>query len=255
MRVAIVSWMSAAMVASAVGVSAQAPSAIEGVSWRLMEISKLDAATMDQSPRAIARFVNGQLSGFSACNRFKGSYSLAGDRLTIGNQTHTVNKCADPARDIETVLRMAFDHPVRYQVVDGRLSCKSENGTSMVFEAEPLQGIEGVEWEVSEFSDGKGAMVPPAMGTTASFSLRADGAIVGNAGCNLFKVPYTRDGERLTLGETAATHRNCGAGVADRERTFLAAVSGVKSWKLRGELLDLLLADGTRALTAARPAQ
>ena len=63
------------------------------------------------------------LTGFTACNRFKGSYTISGDRITIGNQTHTVNKCADPARDVEDVLRIAFDKPVRYAIVEGRLEC------------------------------------------------------------------------------------------------------------------------------------
>lgn len=234
----------------------ETPTSIEGVSWRLMEISKLDAAILDQSPRAIARFSNGVLSGFSACNRFKGSYTVAGDRLAIGNQTHTVNKCADPARDVETVLKIAFDAPVRYAIVDGRLECKSEAGINMTFEAEPAHALEGVEWEVSEIDDGKGSMRPPVKGATLSLSFRGDGAVVGNSGCNLFRAPYTRDGERLTIGQAAATRRACpGVGVMEQEQAFLSALAATTTWTLREEALDLMTADGKRAVTAVRPAQ
>lgn len=246
--------------ALALGLSSPArsetPATIEGVSWRLMEISKLDAATLDQSPRAIARFNGGVLSGFSACNRFKGSYTISGDRITIGNQTHTVNKCADPARDVETVLEMAFDVPVRCTIVDGRLRCKSEAGIDMVFEAEPAHALEGVEWEVIELAGGEDAMHKPVAGATLSFSFRGDGALVGNSGCNLFKAQYTRDGERLTIAPAVSTRRACsGMGVMDQERVFSSALAATRTWTLRGEALDLMREDGRRVVTAVRPAQ
>ena len=234
---------------------AETPTTIEGVSWRLMELSKLDAATLDQSPRAIARFKDGVLAGFSACNRFKGSYTISGDRLAIGNQTHTVNKCADPARDVETLLKMAFDMPVRYAIVDGRLECKSEAGITMVFEAEPARALEGVEWEVIELAGSEGSMLAPVKGATLSFSFRADGAVVGNAGCNLFRAPYTRDGERLTIAQAVSTRKACTAmGLMDQERRFLDTLAAIRTWTLRGEALDLMTADGRAAVTAVRPA-
>ena len=246
---------SSLVLASVAPAHSEAPTAIEGVSWRLMEISKLDAATLDQSPRAIARFNNGVLAGFSACNRFKGSYTLVGDRIEIGNQTHTVNKCADPARDVETVLKMAFEKPVRYAIVEGRLQCRSEAGITMTFEAEPAHALEGVEWEVAELASNEGSMRAPVKGATLSFSFRGDGAVVGNAGCNLFKAGYTRDSERLTIAQAVATRRACtGIGVMEQERLFLDVLAATRSWTLRGEALDLMTADGKRAITAVRPA-
>ncbi|HEX2463012.1 MAG TPA: META domain-containing protein [Thermoanaerobaculia bacterium] len=252
-RTSVLVILAAGLVAPA---TSQPATTIEGVSWRLMEISSLDAATLDQSPRAIARFADGRLRGFSGCNRFTGSYTLAGDRVTVGRQTHTVNKCADPAIDVETRLKQAFATPVRYSIVDGRLQCTSESGTKMVFEAEPAHALEGVEWEVTEFDNAGGALVKPSGGTTMSLSFRGDGAVVGNSGCNLFKAAYTRDGERLVIDRAVATHKACtGVNVMEQERAFLAALTAVQSWTLRGELLDLFLADGQRAVTAERPAQ
>jgi heat shock protein HslJ len=231
------------------------PDRLEGPSWRLMSISMLDAATLDQSPRAIARFTEGRLSGFSGCNRFKGSYTISGDRVNVGRQTHTVNKCADPAVEVENALKVAFAEPVRYQVADGRMTATTQTGATMVFEAEPAHALEGVEWEVTEFDNGKGVLVRPAKGTTVSLSFRGDGALIGNAGCNLFKAPYQRDGERLTIEPAVATHRKCtGLTVMDQERIFLATLLAAKTWTLRGELLDLSLGNGRRALTAERPA-
>jgi heat shock protein HslJ len=234
---------------------AQAPTTIEGVSWRLAKLSKLSDAELDQSPRAIVRFENARLRGFSGCNRFTGSYSIVGDRVMVGRQTHTVNKCAQAALDVEDLMKLAFKVPVRYRIEEGRLTLTSENGTVMTFEAQPVHALEGVEWEVTQLADGKGAMFSPAKGSTVSFSFRADGALVGNAGCNLFRVPYQRDGERLTIGPAVATHKACtGPGVMERERALLDTLGAVKSWGLRGELLDLLSADGRRVLTAERPA-
>jgi heat shock protein HslJ len=234
---------------------AQAPTTIEGVSWRLAKLSKLDDAELDQSPRAIVRFDNARLRGFSGCNRFTGSYTLAGDRVDVGHQTHTVNKCAQPAADVEDLMKLAFKAPVRFKVQEGRLTLHSENGIVMTFEAQPAHALEGVEWEITQLSDGKGAMVAPAKGSTISFSFRSDGAVVGNAGCNLFRASYQRDGERLTVDPPVSTRKACREpGVMEREQALLAALHAVGSWTLRGELLDLLSADGQRVLMAERPA-
>lgn len=232
----------------------QAPSTIEGVSWRLVRISKLDPVAFDQSPRAIVRFDGGRLRGFSGCNRFTGSYTLAGDRLDIGNQTHTVNSCSDPAVDVEQMLKRAFTMKVRYQIADGVLTMVSDTGITLGFEAQPAANtLADVEWMVVELNDGRNEFVKPAAGTTQSFSFRGDGALVGNSGCNLFKAPYQRDGERLAIEAAVATHRACKEmNVMPREGALLGALAATKSWTLRGELLDLFLADGQRALTAER---
>jgi heat shock protein HslJ len=226
---------------------------IEGSSWRLIGISKLDAAELDRSPRAIARFDHGRLRGFSGCNRFTGSYTLSGDRVTIGNQTHTVNKCSGAAVDVERLLKLAFDLPVRYRLVDGRLELVSDAGIDMTFAAEPVHALDDVEWVVIEINDGKSGFLKPASGTTVSFSFRGDGAVVGNSGCNLFKAPYRRDGERLTIEKATSTRRACTEmNVMARERSVLDALAATATWTHRGELLDLMLANGQRALTAER---
>ena len=143
--------------------------------------------------------------------------------------------------------------PVHYTITDGDLELVSDTGISMVFEAEPAQALEGIEWVVVELNDGQNAFVKPAAGTTLSLSFRGDGALVGNSGCNLFKAAYTRDGERLSIANAVATHRACKEmNVMERERALVDALMATRSWRLRGELLDLLLADGERALTAER---
>ena len=152
------------------------------------------------------------------------------------------------------MLKLAFTMPVRYQIADGGLELVSDAGITMVFEAEPAQALEGVEWMVVELNDGQNAFVKPAAGTTLSLSFRGDGALVGNSGCNLFKAPYTRDGERLAIGNGGGH----APGVQGNRTSWSASArSSARSrrprrWTLRGELLDLLLADGQRALTAER---
>jgi putative lipoprotein len=219
-------------------------------------MSKLTAEELDRSPRAIARFDGGRLRGFSGCNRFTGSYTLSGDRVSIGHQTHTVNTCSDAAVDVEQLLKMAFEMPVRYQLLDGRLELVSEAGIDMTFEAEPAHALEGVEWMVTLINAGKDGYVKPAAGTTVSFSFRGDGAVVGNSGCNLFKAPYRRDGERLVIEQAVATRKACKElNVMARERSVLDALAATATWTLRGELLDLVLANGERSLSAERAVQ
>ena len=57
----------------------------------------------------------------------------------------------------------------------------------------------------------------------------------------------------LAIANAVATHRACKEmNVMERERGLVDALMASRSWRLRGELLDLLLADGERALTAER---
>jgi heat shock protein HslJ len=150
---------------------------------------------------------------------------------------------------------MAFDVPVRWAIVDGRLECKSETGISMMFEAEPVHALEGIEWEVTGLADGEGSMRLPVKGATLSFSFRGDGAVVGNAGCNLFRSDYSRDSERLTIAQAVSTRRACPEiGVMQQEQLFLSTLAAIRTWTLNGEALELMTADGNRAVTAVRPA-
>ena len=67
--------------------------------------------------------------------------------------------------------------------------------------------------------------------------------VVGSGGCNRLVGSYTLDGDRLALGQMAATRMACEEGM-DTEARFLAALALVTRAKVTRQQLELLDAGG-----------
>ena len=67
--------------------------------------------------------------------------------------------------------------------------------------------------------------------------------VSGSGGCNRVTGGYQLNGVQLTFSQMAGTMMACIAGM-DTERAFLQALGRVNKWKITGQYLDLLDADG-----------
>jgi heat shock protein HslJ len=230
-----------------------APVALEGSLWRLTYLRGQDAQALAGLPTGISvRFEAGQVQGFGGCNQLVGSYTIAGDRLILGQLAGTMMACEPPLMAIETAFMGAFTGALRYTVAEGRLTLAAESETDpkLVFAAAPPPRFEGIAWEVTGFNNGRQAVVSPLTGTTLTVSFQA-GSVEGHAGCNRFRATYTREGNRLTVGPAATTRMQCdGEGVMEQERQFLAALASATTWAIDRDMLDLHRADGERVLLA-----
>ena len=234
--------------------AAQAPAAaIEGPVWRLTQLrGQTDKALAGLPTPITARFDAGRLQAFAGCNQLTGAYTIDGDRVRLEALAGTMMACPPPVMAAETAFKAALSGVLRFAVADGRLTlaAESDTGPTLVFAAAPPPRIEGVTWEVTGYNNGRQAVVSPLVGTTLTVSF-TDDAIVGRAGCNTFRAPYSRDGDRLTIGPPVATRKMCaGKGVMEQEREFLAAIESATVWALDRGMLDLHRADGERILTA-----
>jgi heat shock protein HslJ len=235
-----------------------AAATLEGPVWRLVQLRGHDALTNAESPNAVTvRFEGGRLQGFGGCNQLVGSYSIDRDRVTVGQLAGTMMACPQPEMAVETALKDALAGALRFRVVEGRLTLASDSDADprLVFEAAPPARLEGITWEVTGFNNGRHAVVGPLTGTSLTVSFQ-DGSVVGHSGCNSFRASYTREGNRLSVGATAATRKACAAkGVMEQEREFLAALESTTTWALDRSLLDLHRADGERVLFARESAK
>jgi heat shock protein HslJ len=232
-----------------------APTTIEGPLWRLTRLRGQDEQALAGLPAGITvRFEAGQLQGFDGCNQLVGSYTIAGDRLILGQLAGTMMACPPPVMAFETAFRGAFTGALRFSVADGRLTLTAESDPdpTLVFTAAPPPRLEGIAWEVTGFNNGRQAVVSPLTGTTLTVSFQS-GSVEGHAGCNRFRATYTREGTRLAVGPTATTRMRCdGEGVMEQERQFLAALESATRWAIDRDILDLHRADGERVLLARR---
>jgi heat shock protein HslJ/uncharacterized membrane protein len=218
-------------------------SPLEGTTWQL-------TSPCGAGVPLTVRFADGRASGFSGCNRFVGGFKRDGDTLTVGPLGGTMMACPEPRMAIEKRFLDGLSGTHRVAISGDRLTLTPASGTPLVFQAEPPPTLEGVEWKVTGFNNGRQAVVSAVTGTTLTMTFD-DGTVRGSSGCNTFRAPYTTEGNRLTISAAATTRKMCAAeGVMEQERKFLTALETAKVWTVESGTLDVHRADGERVLMA-----
>ena len=111
-------------------------------------------------------------------------------------------------------------------------------------------GLAGTSWRVTGYNNGKEAVqsVLPDTEPTAYFA--PDGTLSGNGGCNAYTSSYTISENTIRIAPPATTRKMCPQpGVMQQEAAIMRALSGAAAFRLSGDSLDLLNADGGTALT------
>jgi len=111
--------------------------------------------------------------------------------------------------------------------------------------------LEGTRWTLTSYAQG-GRFVPvgPEAGVTLEFTQNRIG---GQTGCNSFGGNYTQDGNRLQMGSLVQTLMACPDEAQNRlERTYLQALSQVRSFRLKGNALRLNDETGRTLLVFAK---
>ena len=235
----------------ALALHAAAAGMLEDTDWSLERLPDQDKSLPASAAREVAvRFEGGRVSGYSGCNQFIGTYTIEGDRVTVGPLAGTMMACLEAAMTLERALQRALTGTLRYTIDGDRLTLTQASGASLLLARSRPRDIESTSWEVTGFNNGRHAVVSPLLGTTLVLTFRG-GEIEGFGGCNAFSGSFTRNGNRLTIGPLAVARMQCGGkGVTEQELEFLAALRSAATWVVRGGLLDLHRADGSRALTA-----
>jgi heat shock protein HslJ len=160
--------------------AALAPTAIEGSTWRLARLPGIEERVLMSSPRGVTvRFEAGRVDGFSGCNQFMGTYSIDHDRVTFGPLAGSMMACPEPEMALEAAVRTALAGTLRFVVAEDGLRLTPESGAALVFQAEAPPRLEGVEWEVTGFNNGRDAVVSPVLGTAPKLSFEA-GVVTGH---------------------------------------------------------------------------
>jgi heat shock protein HslJ len=198
------------------------------------------------------RFADGRVAGFSGCNLLMGSYTLDGTKLVLGQLAGTMMACPEPARSTEDQFLRAFSGTMQLVVEGNHLTLVPESGgDALLFEREAPPRIEGVQWEVTGYNNGRQAVVGPIARTRLTLEFR-DGQVSGDSGCNRFHGPFTVAGDALAIGPLATTRMACDDETMVQEQQLLAALESAATWDIVQGMLDIHRADGERALWANR---
>ena len=135
--IAFASCMLAAAAPAGAG-SATTAAAIERTTWRLASLPGHDAAFLAAVPDGVTvRFEGGALQAFAGCNRLRGGYTVAGDRLTLGPIAGTMMACPPPVGDVEDAFVRALTGTLRFAVAGDTLTLTSDAGAALVFTKVP----------------------------------------------------------------------------------------------------------------------
>lgn len=86
----------------------------------------------------------------------------------------------------------------------------------------------------------------------ATLEIGADGAVSGTGGCNRIGGKATIEANRIGFSRLLSTQMACAPAAMDQEGRFLAALDQVRAWRIAGDGLELLDADGAVILALAR---
>ena len=105
--------------------------------WKLVQIGGQPAEVLEGKREAhiILHKGEGRAAGSAGCNRFSGSYDLAGDQLTFGPSAATRKMCAD-GMDQEMAYLQALTRIASYKIEGEELRVRDEDGEVLArFEA------------------------------------------------------------------------------------------------------------------------
>ena len=74
-----------------------------------------------------------------------------------------------------------------------------------------------------------------------TLKFNADGSVEGFGGCNNFRGKYTLEGDDLTFGPLATTHKSCGPALDEQEYTFLTTLAKIRTLRIEEDGSELTL--------------
>ncbi len=237
------------MLACATAGSSGSISALADTAWNLSALP--GQASLAGRP-ATLHFSGGRVHGSDGCNRYSGTYSAAGEKFTIReNLASTKMACPGPIMRQAEAFTRALTKASAWRKEAGQLVLLDAGGRELATLTAQPQDLAATSWRVTGYNNGKQAVVSLLAGSELTLAFAADGRLAGAAGCNNYTASYTTSGERIEIGQAAATRKICPQpeGIMEQEDRFLKALASAATWRLDGDRLELRTAAGALALS------
>jgi heat shock protein HslJ len=226
---------------------------IEGLTWQLQrQAVEGELAALPDDLGVTLLMEGGQAGGTGGCNRYFAGYTRDGDALSFGAIGSTEMYC-EGASDVEA-LYFANLATVASGFSTGGVLLMADAAGDVILEFTPadvaplpVDGIEGVAWQLSEYLVGGDAVASVPAGVIVTLLLE-DGIAGGSGGCNAYSADYTLDGSSLTFGPVSSTLMLCEGPGGEVETAYFAALPLVTGWFADGSGLTLTTADGQALL-------
>jgi heat shock protein HslJ len=200
---------------------------------------------------------DGALTGNAGCNTYNASYTVDGNKISIGPAATTMMACDQAIMDQEQQYLAALASAAAYQVDGSKLELRTADGTLAATFVKAPEGSAALpgQWTVTGYNNGKGGVVSVMAGTELTANFGADGNLSGSAGCNTYNASYTVDGDKISIGPAATTMMACDQAIMDQEQQYLTALSTAATYRVDGSKLELRTADGALAVSFVKAGQ
>lgn len=220
---------------------------LTGEVWKWVGTDGAAPASVDRPTHYTLEFLpDGRYSVRADCNSGAGSWSLNAGTFSMTGGAMTLVACGPASLDSRFLELLGEAGAVTR---DGDALMLTTGEATMRFLALPKLELAGTSWLVRAVNNGKGAVTSVVADTELTIEFAEAGQVGGSAGCNRFTGSFTVDAQTVTFSPLATTRMTCmGDGVVEQEQYYLAALSSVATWEIRGERAQLRSAEGTLAV-------
>lgn len=190
---------------------------------------------------------DGKVAGNATCNRFSGSYTINGDKISINPGAMTLMMCpGEDLMDQERDFIAALSGAASYKIEGDLLNLLAEDGSTLItLKAQSASVLSDSNWQAVAYYDGQG-FTSLLAGTEITAMFSADGKLSGSAGCNNYNASFKVDGGKITISAPASTRKMCSSpqGIMEQESAYLAALEKAITYQVTGNTLLIQGVDG-----------
>jgi heat shock protein HslJ len=161
--------------------------------------------------------------------------------------------CPEDITAQATIFGVALQNTESFTMTDSELALIGRGATLATFTKLSTE-LAGTKWTVTNFNNGKEAVVGVIEGTTLTVEFADDGSLAGSAGCNNYFGSFTQGDGTISIGPLGSTMKMCTdpAGVMEQETQFLKALESAATYQLDGDKLDLRTKEDALAVVLRR---
>ena len=225
---------------------------IEDITWVLEtygDRGSLKTLIDDTEISAEFKSANSTVVGSGGCNSYFAGYEIDNDRLTVIPPIGaTEMACSPPIMDQEQEYFELLETTETFLVHNDKLIISCSANKEMVFiekAAEEIPSIEDIGWQLEAYGD-RGSLQALIEDTkiTAEFK-KAEGQVIGSAGCNGYFVEYEVDDLELTITPPiGATMMLCfPPPIMEQEQEYLSLLETTETFLVHNDKLIISCSD------------
>lgn len=223
--------------------------------WQQTQMNNGDLFTPNTPANYTIQFMADGTAAIQAdCNTVQATYTITDNRVSLAMGPATLMACPDGSMGDQFTRNLSGANSFFFRDDTLFIELMFDSGT-MSFS--PISSeLAGSSWLVTNYNNGREAVVGLLEGTELTANFGQDGTLSGTAGCNNYTTSFEASGNTISIGQAAVTMMLCEApaGVMEQEQEFLAALGTAATYQITGNTMQLRTAEDALAAMFTRAA-